>query len=115
MTVAPLSRGAIVWVDLNPSRGSEQAGSRPAVVISSDGYLANVPHLAIVVPITTTDRGWPHHVPIAGTRTGLNRTSFAMTEQPRTISRERIDRRVGTASSTCLQEIDQCLRDFTRL
>ena len=111
----PLRRGAIVWVDLNPSRGREQAGTRPAVVISCDGYLDNVPNLAIIVPITTTARGWPHHVPISGAGTGLARRSFAMTEQPRTITRERISRRAGTAPASSMREIDQWLRDFTDL
>ncbi len=61
----PLRRRFIVWVDLSPTRGLEQAGIRPAVVISSDG-LANVPELVIIVPVTTTDRGWPPHVHVEG-------------------------------------------------
>ncbi len=40
-------------------------------MIASDGYLANVPELVIVVPVTTTDRGWPHHVRINGPQVQL--------------------------------------------
>lgn len=111
----PLRRGSIAWVDLSPTRGREQTGSRPAVVIASDGYLANVPELVIVVPVTTIDRDWPHHVHIEGPHVDLPRPSLAMTEQPRTISRSRITGRAGTAGTDTMAEIDQWLRDFTDL
>lgn len=109
----PLRRSSIVWVDLSPTRGREQAGSRPAVVISSQGYLANVPELLIIVPVTTTDRGWPHHVPVEGPEVDLPRPSFAMTEQPRTITRSRITGGAGAAGDTTMALIDRWLRDFT--
>lgn len=110
-----LQRGSVVWVNLNPTRGREQAGIRPAVVIASAGYLDNVPELVIVVPVTSRDRGWPHHVRLTGSKLTLDRTSFAMTEQPRTIARSRIAGEAGVASATCMSEIDQWLRDFTDL
>lgn len=109
----PLRRGSIVWVDLSPTRGREQAGSRPAVVISSDGYLANVPELVIIVPVTTTDRSWPHHVRVEGPDVDLPRPSFVMTEQPRTIARSRISGGAGSAGGPTMALIDQWLRDFT--
>jgi mRNA interferase MazF len=110
-----LERGAVVWVDLNPTRGHEQAGTRPAVVICSSGYLANVPDLVIVVPVTTRDRNWPHHVVLAGGQLRLDRPSFAMTEQPRTIPRPRITGRAGRIGQLTMAEIDQWLKDFTDL
>ncbi len=110
----PLRRGSIIWVDLNPTRGREQAGTRPAVVVASGGYLSNVPELVIVVPVTTTDRSWPHHVRIEG-QVDLPRASFAMTEQPRTIARSRITGTAGTVGAQTLADIDQWLRDFTDL
>jgi len=106
----PLRRGALVWVDLDPTRG--QQGERPALVVCNDDYLAAVPGLVIVVPLTTADRGWPHHVPVTGEHTGLTRTSFAMTEQPRTIARERVVRHAGRADAATCSAVDQWLRDF---
>ncbi|MGI8627787.1 MAG: type II toxin-antitoxin system PemK/MazF family toxin [Geodermatophilaceae bacterium] len=111
----PLRRGSIIWIDLNPTRGREQAGTRPAVVIASDGYLSNVPDLVIVIPVTTTDRAWPHHVALDGPDVDLPRLSFAMTEQPRTVARSRIAGRAGRASAATMSTIDQWLRDFTDL
>jgi len=110
-----LHRGAAVWVNLDPTRGREQAGTRPAVVIASDDYIANVPELAIVIPVTTRDRHWPHHVRLSGEQLALDRPSFAMTEQPRTIARARITGHAGTVGPTPMAEIDQWLRDFTDL
>lgn len=107
----PLRRGALVWVDLDPTRGREQQGE-PALVVCNDDYLSAVPDLVIVVPLTTTDRGWPHHVPVSGQQTGLPRQSFAMTEQPRTVSRERVVRRAGVADEATCGAVDSWLRDF---
>jgi mRNA interferase MazF len=107
-----LERGAIVWGDFDPTAGREQRGTRPALVVSSTDYLASVRDLAIVVPITSVDRDWPHHVFVEGDRAGLARPGFAMTEQPRTISTTRITRRTGTAGADTMQRVDQWLRDF---
>jgi mRNA interferase MazF len=111
-TASSLKRGAIVWVDFDPTEGREQRGTRPALIVSSTDYLASVRGLAIVVPITSVDRGWPHHVLVEGDRTGLSRPSFAMTEQPRTISTSRITRRSGTSGADTVRRVDQWLRDF---
>jgi mRNA interferase MazF len=51
-------RGDIVWVDLDPVRGSEQAGVRPALVVSATPYNA-ASHHAIVCPITSNANPWP--------------------------------------------------------
>lgn len=111
----PLTRGAVVWVQLDPTRGREQAGTRPAVVLSSDGYLDAVPDLAIVVPVTTRDRGWPHHVVLRGRELSLTRASFAMTEQPRTISRHRITRHGGRTDEETMHTITLWVKDFLAL
>jgi mRNA interferase MazF len=111
----PISRGTIVWVQLDPTRGREQAGTRPAVVLSSDGYLDAVPDLAIVVPVTTRDRGWPHHVQLGGRELSLSRASFAMTEQPRTISRDRISGRAGRTDEATMAAITLWIKDFIAL
>lgn len=108
----PLERGAVVWVDFDPTAGREQRGTRPGLVVSSADYLASVRDLVIVVPITSVDRTWPHHVRVAGERTGLSKPSFAMTEQPRTISTTRITGRAGTAGADTMHDVDRWLQDF---
>lgn len=110
-----LHRGDVVWVDFSPTRGREQFGERPAVIVASNEYLDAIPGLAIALPVTTTDRDWPHHVRLTGPKLQLRKASWALTEQPRAINRDRISRPAGQVDSHCLDEIDQWLRDFLDL
>ncbi len=54
-------RGDMVWLEFNPQAGSEQAGRRPAVVISPQSYNRKV-GLALVCPITSKIKGYPFEV-----------------------------------------------------
>lgn len=86
--------GAVVFADFGPAKGREQRGLRPAVVISSLEYLELFADLVGVMPATTTNRGWPSHVELAG-KTGLTKQTFALTEQYKTISAGRVQRVTG--------------------
>lgn len=107
-----LKLGDLVWVQLDPTQGREQSATRPAVIIAHDSYLASVPELIIVVPATTTDRDWPHHVRLTGEHNLLSQPIFAMTEQPRTISRARVKGRAGSVDDATLAELTRWLTDF---
>lgn len=85
------------------------------VVVSSAGYLDVVTTLAIVVPVSSTDRGWPNHVRLLAADTARPLAGFALTEQVRTVSRDRLAQTVGTVSDGCLAEIRMWLRDFLDL
>lgn len=107
-----LRYGQIVWVNLSPVVGSEQAGHRPAVVICGNDYLATVPNIVIVVPVTTRDRGLPNHVRLDAVP-GLARVpSFAMTEQPRALDRRRITKVGGMVDEETMASVRVWLRDF---
>lgn len=56
-------RGDIVWVNLNPVRGHEQAGRRPVVIVSSSDFNTKTGH-AIIVPITSKRKGYEIEVPV---------------------------------------------------
>ena len=114
MTVLDLAPGVIVWASLEPVRGREQGGHRPALVIASAGYLDAVTTLAVVLPITTTDRGWPNHVRVDGA-SGLDRPSWIMTEQPRTLARDRFTGIAGSGTPECLRAVRTWLGDFLDL
>ncbi|MGQ4616923.1 type II toxin-antitoxin system PemK/MazF family toxin [Nocardia sp. R7R-8] len=107
--------GDVIWTELSPTKGHEQNGRRPAVVISTADYLRTVRGLVVIVPVTTTDRGWPHHVQLRGDELGLPHISFAMTEQPRTVSIQRIKGVAGSVSSRTLALIRRWISDFTVL
>lgn len=54
-------RGDILWLDFNPTRGHEQGGRRPALVLSTREYSA-ISKLAIVCPVTSQIKGYPFEV-----------------------------------------------------
>jgi mRNA interferase MazF len=54
-------RGDIVWISLDPQAGHEQAGRRPALVLSPSGYNAKT-GLAILAPITRQVKGYPYEI-----------------------------------------------------
>ncbi len=110
-----LRRGNVVWADLDPAQGREQAVRRPVLVVASDLYLAQADTLAIVVPASTVDRGWPNHVRLRGPELPLSSPTFAMTEQLRTVTRERLFDVVGVVDAATMTEVDQWLRDFLNL
>jgi mRNA interferase MazF len=58
-------RGDAVWIDLTPQAGHEQAGRRPAIVLSPISYNAKT-GLAIFSPITNKVKGYPFEVPVPG-------------------------------------------------
>ena len=56
-----VKQGTIIKINFNPQRGHEQAGYRPAVVISNS-FFNEKTNLAIVCPITNTDNNFPLHI-----------------------------------------------------
>lgn len=110
-----LRRGMVVWAELDPVRGREQAGRRPVLIISGGLFLEQADTLAIIVPATTNDRGWPNHVPLRGPDVSLAQPTFAMTEQPRTITRQRLFDVAGTVDAATMADVDRWLRDFLAL
>ena len=58
-----VKQGAIIKVDFNPQAGHEQAGYRPALVISND-FFNQKANLTIVCPITNTSNRFPLHLPL---------------------------------------------------
>jgi len=56
-----IKQGSIINVRLNPTIGSEQAGYRPALVISNETFNRHS-NLLIILPISNTDNGFPLHV-----------------------------------------------------
>lgn len=114
MTRREFAPGMVAWATLEPVRGREQGGHRPVLVVASAGYLDAVTTLVIALPITTTDRGWPNHVRVEGP-SGLERPSWIMTEQPRTLSRDRLTGGAESVSAGCLASVRTWLGDFLDL
>lgn len=86
------SRGEVWYVDLNPTRGHEQSGTRPCLIISDDGFNHGLSGLVIVLPITSKRKNIPSNIEIKPPEGGLTMTSYIKCEDIRSISIERLAR-----------------------
>lgn len=77
--------GDVVWIDFNPQAGREQAGRRPAIVLSPQAYNLKV-KLCVICPITSRAKGYPFEVPIPP---GLPVHGVVLADQVKSLSWER--------------------------
>lgn len=115
MTSSRPSRGDIWMLDLDPTRGHEQAGKRPGLIVSADPLNHGPAGLVIVVPITTRDRGIPFHVRIGADEGGLRQVSFAKCEDVRSVSADRLMRHMGRVAPDTLGKVEEGLRILLNL
>lgn len=95
-------KGDYISVVFDPQSGHEQKGRRPALVISHTQFNQHT-GLAIVCPLTRTDRAFPFHVAVVGDPAVHG---FVMVEQVKSIDfRARSAKRVGKASEAVLDEV----------
>ena len=106
-----LTPGTVVWADFGEPVGREQAGRRPAVVVSTMSHLRAADTLVTLIPCTASQRPWPNHVLLEGP-TGLAEPTFAMTEQIRTVSRLRVHGVAGVISPECLGVVVRWVRTW---
>ena len=102
--MARILRGDIVWANLDPVRGREQAGQRPVLVLSHDVFNERS---ATVIAVALTSQqpraGFPLTLEL-GSR-GLPKRSWAKISQVRTLSVERVGRRLARACAFDLGKI----------
>ena len=104
------SRGEIWLVGLDPTTGREQAGMRPALVISVDIFNHGAAELVIAIPITSRAKGVPLHIKVDPPEGGLSLTSYVKCEDVRSISTARLVRKLGTVASSTIDEVEDRLR-----
>jgi mRNA interferase MazF len=96
--VARVLRGDIVWADLNPTRGREQAGRRPVLVLSHDVFNEHS-GTAIAVALTSQPPAAGFPLTLELTHPKLPKRSWVKVSQVRTLSAERLGPRIGRASA----------------
>ncbi|MEV0651204.1 type II toxin-antitoxin system PemK/MazF family toxin [Phytomonospora sp. NPDC050363] len=101
--------GEIYWVDLGEPVGHEQGFHRPGVIVSRHSFNATRSALAVVMPVTTRDRGIPSHRPLDHTACGLDRPSWVRTENFRAISHLRLGGFIGQVSPAELADLHRML------
>jgi|SRR6266571_1556151 len=104
------SRGEIWRVNLNPTAGREQAGTRPALIISVDIFNHGAAELVVAIPITSKAKGIPLHVEINPPEGGLNVQRFVKCEDVRSISTSRLVKKLGRVSSQTIDAVEDRLK-----
>ncbi|MBK5101674.1 MAG: type II toxin-antitoxin system PemK/MazF family toxin [Desulfobacteraceae bacterium] len=103
------ARGEVWVVNWNPARGSEQAGKRPALVIQND--IGNEKAATtIVAAISSSVKIYPMNVKIDPPEGGLDRQSIIKTSQILTISKDRLEKRLGRLSAEKMEEINRAIK-----
>jgi len=103
-------RGEIWLANLNPTRGREQTGRRPVLILSVDFFNAGPADLVVVVPITSTLRDIPLQVNIRKGDGGIRNDSAVLCEAIRSISKDRLISRWGLLSQGAVTEVEDRLR-----
>jgi mRNA interferase MazF len=97
--------GDIVWISFSPQTGHEQAGHRPAVVLSPAAYNAKT-SLMVCCPMTTHIKSYPFEVVVAG-----ESPSAVLADQVKSLDwRKRRAKRKGTISTSELAEVRAKIR-----
>ena len=109
-----IRRGEIWLAELNPIRGSEQAGTRPALILQNDS-INRFTRTFLAIPLTTNLRraSLPTCVLLPEGEGGLSADSVALCHQLRVLDKSRLIRRLGSVSVLKLAAIDQCVRFTT--
>ena len=96
----------IFWADLEPTKGSEQAGTRPVLVISAEEVNQSLP-IVTILSLTTVKPGrkvYPVEILLDSKVTGLPQDSIAMAHQIRAIAKERLGGRCGIIGTEEIRE-----------
>ncbi|MEP7342439.1 MAG: type II toxin-antitoxin system PemK/MazF family toxin [Acidobacteriota bacterium] len=103
-------RGEVWLTTLDPIVGREQAGTRPALIVSDDLFNQSHVELVVVLPITSKSKNVRSHVPVSPPEGGLQVASYIKCEDVRSISIQRFGRRLGKVSAKTMNEVEQRLR-----
>ncbi len=106
-----MKRGDVYLARLSPTKGSEQAGSRPVVIVSREAINRSSP-VVIVVPCTSWTperRLYPSQVLISEPEGGLTVKTVALCEQVRAITKDRLTDRWGGLGRVTMERVDRAL------
>jgi mRNA interferase MazF len=110
MTAAAPLRGEIWDLNFDPTISHEQAGVRPALILSEDIFNKGPADLVMVAPLTRTRREIRWRVPVSPPEGGLSGESFIQCESVRSVSKQRLRRLRGRIAGSTLQEVEDRLR-----
>jgi mRNA interferase MazF len=109
--MAKILRGDIIWADLNPTKGSEQSGERPVLILSHDVF-NNKSGTVIAVALTSQEQraGFPLTLELTGKQ--FPKRSWIKISQIRTLSVQRLGKKLGQISSEELDKVIEGLNEI---
>ncbi len=109
--MARILRGEIRWADLNPTRGLEQGGQRPVLILSQDVFNERSGTVIAVALTSQPQRaGFPLTLQLQSA--GLPKPSWVKISQIRTLAVERIGKRLGNAKAEDLAQVVEGLNEI---
>lgn len=109
--MARVLRGDIYWADLNPTKGREQSGLRPVLILSQDVFNE---HSGTVIAVAITSQhqkaGFPLTLELTDAR--LPKQSWVKISQIRTLSIERLSGKIGKASPSDIEQVIEGLKEL---
>jgi mRNA interferase MazF len=109
--MARILRGDVVWADLNPARGHEQGGLRPVVVVSEDVFNARS-GTVIAMAITSQPQKAGFPLTLELTEAKLPKRSWVKISQVRTLSVQRLGKKLGQVSP---EELDRLIEGLNEI
>ncbi|OIO40417.1 PemK family transcriptional regulator [Candidatus Pacearchaeota archaeon CG09_land_8_20_14_0_10_30_9] len=105
------SKGDLVLVNLEPVKGSEQGGTRPALIIQNNILNVHSPTI-IVAPITSRiySKKYPTNVQFFSSNSGLKEKSTILLNQIRTIDKKRIIKKIGKLDEELIKEVNLAIK-----
>lgn len=102
-------RGEIWIINWNPARGSEQAGRRPALIIQND--IGNEKaSTTIVAALSSKVKLYPMNVLVEPPEGGLSNPSIVTASQILTVSKQRLEKRIGVLTENTMKRVDQAIK-----
>lgn len=109
-----MKQGEIWNANLNPSKGSEQAGFRPVVIVSGN-MLNSILPIVIVIPLTSKIKSYKGNPVVKPTKTnGLKATSEMLVFHIRSVSKDRLTEKLGTIEPAELSRAITTLNDILK-
>ena len=109
------SRGEVWMINLNPIKGHEQAGIRPALIVSVDLFNHGPAGLLVVIPITSREKKIPFHFEVSPPEGGLTSKSYIKCEDIRSVSKDRLLSPKGKVTSDTMAAIEDRIRILLNL
>ena len=105
-----VERGEIWLANLDPTKGSEQAGTRP-IIIFQENTISKFTSTIITIPLTTNLRraALPSCLLISGGQGGLNQDSVALCHQLRVLDKTRLIKRLGQLDINAIAELERTI------